>query len=154
MSVEFTMRRVSPGVYDRMMRGEPPSPYRYVAESGQGAKHGEITAVILANGDQVDPGPAVAIVGGRRIPGEPDEHGGPRAFSAAEVVTVAQVLEVLSENEFQRRFERLDFTGALGAESDGRPAHDVDIYLDCLRHLRAFYGAAARAGNAMMRWFT
>ncbi|MFE6634373.1 DUF1877 family protein [Streptomyces tendae] len=152
MSAEFTMRRISPVVYDRMMRGEPPFPYRYVAESGQVAKRWEITAVILANGNQADPGPAVAIVGGRRIPGEPDDHGGTRAFSAAEVVTVAQALEAFSEDEFQRRFERLDFTGVLGAESDGRPGHGIGIYLDCLHHLRAFYGAAARAGNAMMLW--
>ncbi|MFG3105595.1 DUF1877 family protein [Streptomyces tendae] len=152
MSAEFTMRRISPDVHDRMMRGEPPFPYRYVAESGQVAKRWEITAVILANGNQEGPGPAVAIVGGRRIPGEPDDHGGTRAFSAAEVVTVAQALEAFSENEFQRRFERLDFTGVLGAGSDGRPAHDIDIYLDCFHHLRAFYGAAARAGNAMMLW--
>ncbi|MBJ6613317.1 DUF1877 family protein [Streptomyces griseoincarnatus] len=152
MSIEFTMRRISPNVYDRMMSGEPPFPYRYVAESGQIAKRWEVTAFILANGDQTNPGPAMAIVGGRGISDGPDDYGGLRAFSAAEVVTVAQALAELSEDEFRRRFERLDFTGVYGSELDGRPANDIDSYLDCLYHLRDFYSAAAQAGNAMMLW--
>ncbi|MFI1960435.1 DUF1877 family protein [Streptomyces althioticus] len=155
MSIEFTMRRISPDVYDRMMSGEPPFPYRYVAESGQITKRWEVTAVLLAHGDHANPGPAVAIVGGRRIPGEPEEDqdfGGTRLFSPAEVVDIAEALEEFSDQEFLRRYAELDFTDVYGTDGEGRPNFEVEVYLGDLHHLRAFYGAAARAGNAVMLW--
>lgn len=152
MSINFMMRRISPDVYDRLMLGEGYFEYRYVAESGQIAKNWEVMAVILANGDHANPGPAVAIVGGRGIPGGPDDYGGPRALSTAEVANVAQVLEEFSEDEFGRRYAELDFTDVYGADGEGRPNFEVEVYLGDLHHLRAFYGAAARAGNAMMLW--
>ncbi|MFJ9542986.1 DUF1877 family protein [Streptomyces sp. NPDC101225] len=155
MSIELTMRRVSPYVYDRMMRGESSFPYRYVAESGQIAKHWEVMAFILANGNRANPGPAVAIVGGQRLPGEQpmdQDFGGTRLFSSPKVAEVAEMLAQLSDEEYRRRFEHLDFTGVYGSELNGRPAHDVDVSLQHLHHLRAFYGAAAQAGDAMMLW--
>ncbi|MFF9132207.1 MULTISPECIES: DUF1877 family protein [unclassified Streptomyces] len=155
MSSEFTMRRISPDVYDRMMGGEPPFPYRYVAESGQIAKRWETSAFVLANGDRAVPGPAVAIIGGQRLPGGrsvDQDFGGTRLFSSVQVAEVAEMLAQLSDEEYRRRFENLDFTGVHGTESDGGPALGVDVLLRDLHHLRAFYGAAAQAGDAMMVW--
>ncbi|MFD5586970.1 DUF1877 family protein [Streptomyces sp. NPDC057413] len=155
MSIELTLRRVSPDVYDRMMRGESPFPYRYVAESGQIAKRWEVTAVILAHGDHTDPGPAVAIVGGRRTPGEREvdqDFGGTRLFSPAEVIDVAEALGEFPEQEFLRRYEEFDFTDVYGSDGEGRPEFGVEVYLSDFRHLHAFYGAAAQAGDAMMLW--
>lgn len=148
MSIELTMLRVTPSTYDSAMRGEWDG--SVVAENGQVGKEWELLAFILAGPDREHPEPAyAAIMGGERVPGEPDDYGGTRALSPAQVAEANAALARMTDEEFRARYETYDFTGAYCADG-ARPSRELEFCWMRFRHLRDFYMTAADDGDAMI----
>nr|WSX54240.1 YfbM family protein [Streptomyces sp. NBC_00974] len=151
MSIEFTMRRITPGVFQRIRAGE--HVYDHIAESDAVGKDWGVLVHILSNGDRGNPSPpALAILGGICLEGEDvADYGGTRILAAEEVARISRELASFDEGEIVGRYATLEFDGVYGSEGS-TPSSPVGDYQEAFDLLREFYGAAAESGDAMMVW--
>ncbi len=145
VSIEFTMRRIPALAYEQAIATGHITP-DYLAESEEVAKDWDVLYRVLANG-RPDSVAAAAIRGGVRMENEPDDYGGTRVLSPAEVARIAAELGALSEQDIEQRCRTIDFTGVYG-EADGA----TEPPLNAFRALRDFYAEATKNGDAMAVW--
>lgn len=157
MSIEFTLWSLPAAAYQAAVNSGRLSGER-TAECRKIAEDWDLLTRVLTAGDPAAPA-ASAITGGHVLEDDELDHGGTRVFSPYEVALLAAALDAIDEEEFARRYQNADFSGAYRpgsneGDEDAAPIPELAELFKSFSHLQSSYSEAALRGDAVAVWLS
>ncbi|MEU7826277.1 DUF1877 family protein [Catellatospora sp. NPDC049133] len=153
MSINIILRRITRPDFERSHR-EGLLCAEHTEEIEEISKAWDELQRILADGDMDHPPlEAQALCGGEVLPNDDMDYGGVRLIAPGQVAEISRALIELTDEEFQRRYETADLTGAYSSGEGGRPGRPLADLQKLVDELRRFYADAASSNEAVGYWY-